>query len=399
MTVRARYADALNLSGRASSTIKLRLRGIDRFVATLDGGWRDATGNQVATFLLENDWQSKQTRRVFHATIASFYAWAVSEGLIAEDPSERIPKITSSLTANTLPASREAIRAAIATSDNRTSMMIKLAYVAGLKVQEIAAVHRSHVFDDGHGGYLLTAHRGHKVRNVPLPDSLADEIRASTGFVFPGREKGHLSAAYVSKLISIAMPGGETAEQVRLAHQRALERNVAVDVWRDVANFHSPANLRLLDSPRLRSSRDLQRHLDHISRDIDVDPAAAIDHSKRLLESLFKLVLADIGEPASDSLDLPALYRAVRLALGIDSESIPGDKRASDAVEKAVRNAIATVQSVGEMRNAFDGHGRHDGPKCSPIHARLAFNACVTAAEFVGATWAARRGLGELPSR
>lgn len=380
------------LSGRAPSTVKGRLTHIDRYVGARREDWWDTTSNDLARYLARPEWVSPQTRRTVQGSLAAFFAWATKEGLIEFNPILAVPKVPHSNAHNAnAPASRESIRKAIATADDKVAMMIKLAYVAGLKVQEIAVVQRSNVVKDLHGSYSLRAYRGIKFHEVPIPASLADEIRAHDGYLFPGRIQGHISSAYVSKQISAAMPGDETAEQVRLAYRRVLERNVAVDVWRDVANFHSTSNLRLLEYPALASSQDLQRHLDHISRDIGSDPGSAIDHCKKLLESLFKLVLTDLDQPVGDAPKLPALYRSVAMALGLDSE-VPESKRASDAVDRAVRSAIGTVQSVAELRNVFDGHGRHEGPQPQPIHARLAFNATVTVAEFVATKWSELRG-------
>ena len=53
------------------------------------------------------------------------------------------------------------------------------------------------------------------VRVIPITNALAHEILAADGFLFPGQIDGHLSAAYVSKLISRALPEGWTAHTLR----------------------------------------------------------------------------------------------------------------------------------------------------------------------------------------
>ena len=58
--------------------------------------------------------------------------------------------------------------------------------------------------------------KGGRRRVVPLTRRLALELRAlPRGYAFPGNADGHLSAAYVSKLISRALPEGVTAHMLR----------------------------------------------------------------------------------------------------------------------------------------------------------------------------------------
>jgi site-specific recombinase XerC len=58
--------------------------------------------------------------------------------------------------------------------------------------------------------------KGSRHRVVPLTRRLALELRALPhGYAFPGRIDGHLSAAYISKLVSRALPEGATAHMLR----------------------------------------------------------------------------------------------------------------------------------------------------------------------------------------
>lgn len=50
---------------------------------------------------------------------------------------------------------------------------------------------------------------------IPVPSTLARDILAANGWLFEGNIDGHLSAAYVSKLISRALPEGWTAHTLR----------------------------------------------------------------------------------------------------------------------------------------------------------------------------------------
>lgn len=100
-------------------------------------------------------------------------------------------------------------------ADERTRMMLLLGGHAGLRCCEIAAVHSRDIVGT-RGNYSLLVHgKGRRERLVPLSNLLALDILARDGYVFPGQIDGHLSAAYVSKLLSRALPAGMTAHQLR----------------------------------------------------------------------------------------------------------------------------------------------------------------------------------------
>lgn len=161
--------------------------------------------------------------------------------------------------------------------------------------------------------------------------------------------------------------------------------------WRTVGGHHVPTASRLA-GPDYGDRAVLQQHLQRIGRDINSDPAAAIDSSKNLIESLCKVILESLSVGYTDRDDLPALFRRTCDELGITSESVPGSGRGSDAVRMMLRTLSTTVQAVGEARNAIgDGHGSLTASPAEPRHARLAFNATVAVCEFIADTWAQSR--------
>lgn len=92
--------------------------------------------------------------------------------------------------------------------------MLQLAASAGLRCREIALVHSDDLVRDLAGWSLIVHGKGDRTRHVPLTEDLALELRTYEGWVFPGQIDGHLSAAYVSKLLSRVLPGA-TAHQLR----------------------------------------------------------------------------------------------------------------------------------------------------------------------------------------
>ena len=94
--------------------------------------------------------------------------------------------------------------------------MVLLAVRVGLRCREVCQVRTDDVVPDLVGHSLIVRGKGGHERLVPIPHDVVVEIRqAEAGYLFPGQVDGHLSAAYVSKLVSRALPPGVTAHQLR----------------------------------------------------------------------------------------------------------------------------------------------------------------------------------------
>ena len=161
--------------------------------------------------------------------------------------------------------------------------------------------------------------------------------------------------------------------------------------WRLAGGHHVPTAHRLA-GPDFADRAVLAQHLHRIERDVDSDPAAAIESSKNPIESLCKVVLDNRGVAYTGRDELPGLFRKVLDELGINAELVPESARGSEAVRKMLRTLSTTVQAIAEARNAIgDGHGIATASPAEPRHARLAFNATVTVCEFVVDTGGSER--------
>lgn len=99
----------------------------------------------------------------------------------------------------------------------REQMMVRLAGEIGMRRAEVACCHRNDLIHDGTAWALLVHGKGGKQRIVPIPDKLAADIRAfcGHGYLFPGKDHGHLSPAHVGKLIGQLMPPGWSMHKLR----------------------------------------------------------------------------------------------------------------------------------------------------------------------------------------
>lgn len=206
------FIDHLASAKAPKPTITLRSYYLRRFAADSATGPWEVTTTDLRRYILQRPW-SPATVKSFRSTMREFYRWALLEGLTAENPAQLLPR-TRVPAGQPRPASDHALEAALASADARVQLMLRLAAQAGLRCREIAAVHADDIRSDLTGWSLYVHGKGGRTRLVPLPDDLARDVLASNGFAFPGQDDGHLSPAYVSKLISRALPGA-TAHQLR----------------------------------------------------------------------------------------------------------------------------------------------------------------------------------------
>ena len=206
------YERFLLASGRTVKTVSLRLDWVRRFARAV----------KVAPFDIEDtaviDWSSCQawsqaTRRSAHQSLKGFYAWAAAYGA-----STCIPVIPSvkKTPANPHPASDGALGACLQSRDLRVRLAARLAAELGLRRAEVASINTDRdLLSDASGETLIVHGKGGKARLVPLPAALAGELRSYQGFVFPGQESGHISAAWLGRLVSREMPPGVTMHALR----------------------------------------------------------------------------------------------------------------------------------------------------------------------------------------
>ena len=68
--------------------------------------------------------------------------------------------------------------------------------------------------------------KGSKTRIVPIADELALQLMSDEpGYLFPGRMSGHVSPAYVSRLVSQTLPPGVTCHKLRHRFATRAYRN------------------------------------------------------------------------------------------------------------------------------------------------------------------------------
>jgi len=209
------YVGWLRAAGRPKGTIQLRVYHLRRFAVRSGCDPFDVTLDDLVHHLADNDWGA-HTRRSVRASLRVFYNWAHATGRVTVNHAALLPSVPVPL-GKPRPAGDAAVLVGMNARDDRVPVMVALAARAGLRCCEIATVHARDITGTRHSRLLRVVGKGSRVRMIPLADDLATLIleRAQGGWLFPGKIDGHLSAGYVSKLISWALPGDTTAHPLR----------------------------------------------------------------------------------------------------------------------------------------------------------------------------------------
>jgi len=205
----------LRAAGRPETTIYLRTYQVKRMAkAHRERPPYELSVDDLAAWLAAQEW-APETRRSYRAAFVSFYSWAQAVGRCRENIGKQLPTVTAPA-GKPRPAPEDVLRAALAAAGMRERLMLLLAANVGLRRAEIARVHSEDVQRDYAGWALRVTGKGRRVRVVPLSTTVLVVLRAQpAGFAFPGDDRGHLSPAYVGKVISGLLPDGYTAHTLR----------------------------------------------------------------------------------------------------------------------------------------------------------------------------------------
>lgn len=204
------YIQHLLALGRSKGTIRLHLNYL-RLIRTCAPAPRRVTPQALEHALAQRQW-SPETRKSARGVARGFFKWAFEAGYLDTNPAARLDAVTVPSRA-ARPATDKTIEKALHLAESeRVRLMIEFAAYAGLRCCEIAQIHGR----DWDGEYLAVVGKGRKLRLVPiLRPRLRMALNGAEGYLFPGQEYGHLSAAYVSKLIGRNLPEGVTAHMLR----------------------------------------------------------------------------------------------------------------------------------------------------------------------------------------
>jgi integrase/recombinase XerC len=207
----AGYESYVRASGSTKETVRVRVSMLNRIANTFDPvPLLQLTTEQLTRYMGQPGWMP-ETRKSVRAAIASFYRYAVDMDLIVIDPSRKLP-VVHVPAGRPKPTPDSVYAAALLGANDRGTLLLMLAAFTGLRRTEIAQAHTDHIECD----VLRVVGKGGKTRLVPLHPLLAARLAmVPSGFLFPGKEDGHLSPGHVGVLFKRMLGSGWSAHSLR----------------------------------------------------------------------------------------------------------------------------------------------------------------------------------------
>lgn len=186
----------LAAAGRAGTTIELRRWHLERLFVWAEVPPFAITEDMIVSYMAQKGW-APETRKSVRASIRSFYQWGVRTKRIKDDPSENLPQVSVPMGVPH-PTPTDVLDAALDAATPQVLLMLMLAAYAGLRRAEIAGLHS----DDIVGDTLVITGKGGRTRNIPMHPQLVAALEGHTGYIFPGKDNGHLSPDWVGRLMA-----------------------------------------------------------------------------------------------------------------------------------------------------------------------------------------------------
>ena len=204
----------LTQRGQSPNSVRARRLALHRMAAVIGVPLLDATAADLAR------WRAGlrvtgNTTVTYIAHAASFYAWAIREGLRADNPATGLP-VPRYIRGLPRPIGESDLMAALAAAPPRVRPWLILAAWAGLRAIEQAKLRRDRVLETNTPPVLLIASdatKGHAERVIPISGFVLGELRTyqrdqhhtgmpRAGFLFPRWDggNGHTSPQVISHL-------------------------------------------------------------------------------------------------------------------------------------------------------------------------------------------------------
>ncbi|HVT11376.1 MAG TPA: abortive infection family protein [Fimbriimonadaceae bacterium] len=110
----------------------------------------------------------------------------------------------------------------------------------------------------------------------------------------------------------------------------------------------------------LPSESRFEAHMTALEESVGVGPEFTFDLAKSFVESVCKTILADLGLPADPNWDAPKILSETTNRLQLLPTGHPKPKEGRDALVKATRGLLQTIQGLCELRNLYgtSSHGK-----------------------------------------
>lgn len=156
-----------------------------------------------------------------------------------------------------------------------------------------------------------------------------------------------------------------------------------------ITDGSSIASLSLKEAIEKRNTPAVEMEFARALQNLHTDPREAVSAACNILESTFKIYIADENLPTPAKQDLQGLWKVVRENLGLDTKAIEDED-----LKRILSGLYSLTDGIGSLRtHASSAHGAgRKIYKLKPRHARLAINAAHTLTMFILESWDEKKG-------
>lgn len=213
-----KYLAAERSAGQLPNTLASKRERLEHLARRVTTGPWSLTADDYIDYTSAQDW-ARETRRQRQTTVAAFYDWAVRKKLVSSNPTEELSKIKAG-DPNPSPVPDGVYLSALIRADEDEQLWIDLAAEHGLRRGEIALIHSDDLVPTLLGWDLRVHGKGAKIRWVPLTSTMARTLQdriaeRGEGYLFPGKDHGHVSARWLGERVSRLMPHPWTLHKLR----------------------------------------------------------------------------------------------------------------------------------------------------------------------------------------
>lgn len=207
------YLSYLETLGYSGETIKTRRAKLRRAAEVMGVTPAAATPRDLLRAM--GAVPSRSSKKAVRNAFVSFYEWYCNiEHMRDDNPAATLPKVPTDRP-HPKPVPERALSEAMERAAEAEKLMLLLAAECGLRRAEIAKVHSDDVTGTAGRRQLIVHGKGGKQRVVPCPDDLAAAVLDAGGYLFPGRDGGHVTPDYVTRHIGRLLPDGYSAHKLR----------------------------------------------------------------------------------------------------------------------------------------------------------------------------------------
>lgn len=179
-------------------------------------------------------------------------------------------------------------------------------------------------------------------------------------------------------------------QELKVKLQAVLDRcNLTYLTGGIISDGSSAPSKSLSELIKGRDIPSIEAEFNRALANVNSEPREAVSAACNILESIFKVYIADENLPQPQKQDLQNVWKVVRADLGFDTKLVQDDD-----LKRVLSGIISIVDGIGAFRtHASSAHGEgRKTYKLKPRHARLAIHSAHTLALFVLETWDEKRG-------